>query len=254
MDTRFWGPSGWKLGHTIAYTYPLNPSLEDKHNYSNFFFLWQHILPCKYCRRSFRQYQRELPIEPFLESREKMAQWMYKMHNKVNAKLRKQGLLKEANPSFKSVNQKYKKLVQEKCQDTLLGWDFIYSIAFNYSEDNNFTVSKAFYYYQFFYYLGKVIPCMKYRQLYKKYFTRKELTKALISKDNLIKWLYQIHCQINHNFKKDNKDYEQLCHKYESFRSGCSKKTYKGKTCRSKTKSKSGKSKKTKRKLKRYIS
>ena len=29
MDTRYWGPDGWKLFHTIAMKYPLNPYEDD---------------------------------------------------------------------------------------------------------------------------------------------------------------------------------------------------------------------------------
>ena len=37
MDTKFWGPDGWKLLHSICEKYPENPKLRDKEIYSEFF-------------------------------------------------------------------------------------------------------------------------------------------------------------------------------------------------------------------------
>ena len=33
MDTKFWGPSGWKFLHLVAYTYPNNPTENNKITY-----------------------------------------------------------------------------------------------------------------------------------------------------------------------------------------------------------------------------
>ena len=51
MDTRFWGPDGWLLLHSIAQNYPSNPTKEDKYTYKHFFNSLKHVLPCIYCRR-----------------------------------------------------------------------------------------------------------------------------------------------------------------------------------------------------------
>ena len=59
-----------------------------------------------------------------------MQEWLYKMHNKVNGKLRRQGFLDTPNPSFKEVNEKYAACADVKCQ--LPGWDFIYSLVFSF--------------------------------------------------------------------------------------------------------------------------
>ena len=37
MDTRFWGPSGWKLLHGITSQYPIQPTEIDKAAYNIFF-------------------------------------------------------------------------------------------------------------------------------------------------------------------------------------------------------------------------
>ena len=100
MDTRFWGPDGWKLLHSIVEKYPLNPSITEQNTYKNFMNSLKHVLPCIYCRRSFHQYLNELPIHNKLEDRgfpldhrENLFRWIYLIHNKVNQKLRSQNLI-----------------------------------------------------------------------------------------------------------------------------------------------------------------
>jgi hypothetical protein len=45
------------------------------------------ILPCMYCRDSFKVFLTELPIEPFLIGRIELMYWLYLMKDKVNIKL-----------------------------------------------------------------------------------------------------------------------------------------------------------------------
>ena len=90
MDTKFWGSSAWKFLHTIVAIYPhtSSPTLSDKLMMRDFMQIVCDILPCKYCRASFTKYSQSLDITSYLESRELLMQWLYKMHNKVNKKLR----------------------------------------------------------------------------------------------------------------------------------------------------------------------
>jgi hypothetical protein len=96
MDTKFWGPPGWVFLHTITFNYPWkidpkNAEHRERKKYTRQLFEnLQYTLPCKYCRASFKQFLKELPIEPHLGSRRSLTRWLYEMHNKVNAKLRKQ--------------------------------------------------------------------------------------------------------------------------------------------------------------------
>jgi len=54
-------------------------------------------------------------LKPALKSRETLSKWLWRIHNKVNEKLRGQGLLKEANPSFASVKEVYYERVEAGC-------------------------------------------------------------------------------------------------------------------------------------------
>ncbi len=233
MDTRFWGPPGWKLLHQIAYQYPENPTPDEKLNYGIFYSNLGNVLPCKYCRNSFTKYHNNLPVHGFLDSREKLTEWVYLIHNKVNGKLRRQGFLDTPNPSFKEVNEKYAECADVKCQ--LPGWDFIYSLVFNYSVENP-PPQQASGYVTFFTYLGKVIPCPEYRKYYNDLFNKDPVENHLTTQDSLLKWLYNINCQINTKLNEKNKDFARLCSFYEGFKAGaCKKKSHKGKTCHKKT-------------------
>ena len=96
MDTKFWGPPGWVFLHTFTFNYPWKidhkkPEHRERKKYTKQLFEnLQFTLPCKHCRASFKQFLKELPIEPHLRSRRALTRWFYDMHNKVNAKLRKQ--------------------------------------------------------------------------------------------------------------------------------------------------------------------
>ena len=107
MDTKSWGPHGWFFLHTITFNYPDDPSEENKYYHKQLFLNFSETLPCKYCRNSYKKFVKELPIEPYLESKKLLAIWLYKIHNKVNDKLRNQGNNVNPNPSFEQVCKFY---------------------------------------------------------------------------------------------------------------------------------------------------
>jgi hypothetical protein len=131
MDTRFWGPSGWKLLHLIA-----AEPIENKCHaigIQKWFQLLEYVLPCKYCRASFHQYVRLQPLTlEIVMDNHAFGRWVYDIHNRVNDKLRGQGLLTTPNPSWKEVHEQYTALHKTLCDGTpLLGWDFLTSVAFS---------------------------------------------------------------------------------------------------------------------------
>lgn len=95
-NPRVWGPILWKKLHTITFKYPkvINPKNPDdvrlKKRVRKLFMDLKNTIPCKACRESYRRYIQELPIDGNLNSREKLSFWLYRIHNKVNAKLRRQ--------------------------------------------------------------------------------------------------------------------------------------------------------------------
>jgi hypothetical protein len=129
MDTRFWGPSGWALLHLIA----ADPTVKSRQKETQqFFTLLPFVLPCKYCRASLSDYYAIQPLTAeTLKDEVAFSRWLYDIHNRVNGKLRGQGLLTSPNPSWASVHAKYKKQQAGLCDSSpLLGWDFMTSVAF----------------------------------------------------------------------------------------------------------------------------
>ena len=58
MDTRFWGPSGWRLLHLITFA----TSDIDNDHLQLFFRNLPYVLPCKFCRASLTDYYAVDPI------------------------------------------------------------------------------------------------------------------------------------------------------------------------------------------------
>jgi hypothetical protein len=99
---------------------------------TEWFRLLEFVLPCKYCRASFHDYIELQPLTPaIIQDSTTFSRWLYDIHNRVNAKLRGQGLLSATDPSWPSVKAKYATMSQGLCKSPpLLGWDFMTSIAF----------------------------------------------------------------------------------------------------------------------------
>ena len=233
MDTRFWGPSGWKLLHLITYGYPQEPTLKDIQTYGLFFNSLKYILPCKYCRISLTKYYKQLPVEEHLESQDTLTLWIYNIHNKVNNKLRKQGLLKTPNPKKTEVDKMYAPLINTPCK--IPGWDFIYCMIFNFPKDkDDLPFDRLNGYITFFTYIGKVVPCKEYATEFIKVVKRDPFENNINSNKILINWLYRINCKIDSKMGNKNKKFKRLCTIYNSHKTkACSKKTHKGKsTCR----------------------
>ncbi|CAM9702540.1 unnamed protein product [Ectocarpus sp. 6 AP-2014] len=95
MQAAVWGPVGWKFLHCVAHGFPEDPVAFDATNgkqtgttaanYTRFFALVGHVLPCRYCRDSYQAYIAETP--PATSSRATLTKWLWDIHNKVNTKL-----------------------------------------------------------------------------------------------------------------------------------------------------------------------
>ena len=65
MQTIKWGPGLWTSIHCMSFNYPEKPSEEDKKLYSTFFNLLGEMLPCVYCRKSYKTYIKN-KVKPML--------------------------------------------------------------------------------------------------------------------------------------------------------------------------------------------
>jgi len=250
MDTKFWGPSGWKLLHLITFTYEPSHSKE----VGKFFELLPFVLPCKFCRASLTEYMDADPID--LKSRPALTKWLWRIHNKVNDKLRSQGLLHEPNPSFNTVKAVYEERVAQGCMRVEFeGWDFLFSVAENHpysrfskslpmegcpakesvlcEKDKNrwnmMSADERFNkYVEFWKSLGPVLP----QQWRDAWLSCSFQESALEKRTSLIRELWRIRCCMERSLELVNKDeFQSLCKKLVNHRSGCGKKK-RAKTCR----------------------
>jgi len=256
MDTRFWGPSGWRLLH-LTVASPLQERDEKKIN--EFFTILPYVLPCKFCRYSLSEYYEKRPVPHTFDE---MNKWLYYIHNDVNDKLRGQNLLKTPNPTFEEIDARYNQWVLMPCATTkMLGWDFLFSIA-------NTTPSKALssspmegaaehiknpadrnkwntmtykeripYVQKWWNLLTYVLPFEPWRKAWQK--AEKIYGKAPVSKGKktVLAWLYKMEQYICKTMSEDapHNSFDGLCKEVSAFSSGCGKVTGpRVKTCRAK--------------------
>ena len=262
MDTRFWGPSGWKMLHLITFDYKYSPTNAVK--YAQFFESLPYILPCKFCRASLTDYYRQYP---FLNTNETyvnmnpsldLKKWMYNIHNCVNNKLREQGLNPNPNPKFSDVKEFYDKWI--KCdwqQQVSTFWDFLFAVGYNHPKEstlhskpmpdcpkevykckdkceknkwNVLSLSDRLYWFRrFWLYLPAVLPAEIARRWEE---VEKKNPPTLGCRRSTLAWLWRMRCGLDTDFKDP---YTSICKKIATYSSDCGKKKQ-GITCRKQSK------------------
>lgn len=86
----FFGPSMWRTLHAVAFTYPNNPSEQERKNYIDFFRSVGNVIPCPSCGVHYRKYMDEHPLEA--DSKDSLSRWVYDLHQDVNKRSGKSGL------------------------------------------------------------------------------------------------------------------------------------------------------------------
>jgi len=89
VDISKWGPAGWDFMYAVAFAFPENPSKSDKQQITAFFNSVKCVLPCKSCQKHFKKYVEENPIELNNDSKSRVASWLLKLNNDVNARINK---------------------------------------------------------------------------------------------------------------------------------------------------------------------
>ena len=95
MNSSIWGPHAWHFIHAVSFTYPLQPTQQDRENYYEFFHSLSYVLPCGTCQEAYRQKLQKLNILEHLNSRELLIEFVIKLHNLVNKDLNKPLFSKE---------------------------------------------------------------------------------------------------------------------------------------------------------------
>lgn len=116
MRTTFWGPNAWNfLFASILGTYPENIDIKNKEHikikkeFKNLFISLGFVMPCIFCRESYKKFIKEMPIDSHLSGRIKLFYWLYKLKDKVNKKL-----IKQETECFKSEHDKLLKKLKDK--------------------------------------------------------------------------------------------------------------------------------------------
>lgn len=269
MDTRFWGPSGWRLLHLIAFAAPKLPQTQLR----TFFETLPYVLPCKFCRASLTDY---IAADPIPARANEYAHWLYRVHNRVNAKLRDQKLLDTQDPSWSEIQDRYTQWLAAPCSTRrMVGWDFLFSIAYTTPcaavasspmpgappeqtiktpelRNRWGTISRTerlSYMTTWWNTLPNVLPFPEWRAAWSKHVPQRPSLTA--GRRPVTIWLYKAEKAMCLALKEDSphNNFTGLCSELNTFSSGCGKRNLKAKTCRA-VKSHARKTLKTRRKTK----
>ena len=119
MNPKIWGSHAWIFLHSIAYSYPENPSKIEKNAIINFLLSLQHILPCKTCSELYKKDMKIMKlnnnsIQKASLNRNNLILWINEMHNKVNKNLNKKEWTDEEYEKYynrKEESQPYKYII-----------------------------------------------------------------------------------------------------------------------------------------------
>ncbi len=110
--TSIWGAAQWHMLHTISFNYPVNPTLQQKHQYRNYILSLQHVLPCGACRKNLTNNFKKLPLTmAHMKSRDTFSRYIYNLHEHVNKMLNK-----KSNLTYCDVRERYEHF-RARCTD-----------------------------------------------------------------------------------------------------------------------------------------
>jgi hypothetical protein len=97
----------WSSMFLVAAGFDLNPVSAKIKNpqYKSFFKSLGDVLPCFHCRKSFKIFYHELPIDDYLGKKNGLTLWVYKFKELVNNKLK--------NQEEEFLHDEYKKLLKK---------------------------------------------------------------------------------------------------------------------------------------------
>lgn len=87
-DVEQLGRSSWTLLHSIAASYPENPTNKQQADLKQFISLFGNFYPCWFCGEDFVKYSAK--NEPKVATQDDFGKWLCEAHNEVNTKLGKQ--------------------------------------------------------------------------------------------------------------------------------------------------------------------
>lgn len=82
INAELWGSQAWHFIHSVAITFPANPTETDKENYLQFFKSLENVLPCPFCAEHYKENMAKIP--PRFDNSKELFEWSVDMHNEVN--------------------------------------------------------------------------------------------------------------------------------------------------------------------------
>lgn len=92
-------------------------------------------------------------------------------------------------------------------------WTFLHTVTYNYPENPTEDDKRNFY--NFFDSLQNVLPCEKCKGHYKQNIQKYDLKKSLGSREDLVKWLIDLHNDVNRDNGKKVWSYSDVFNKYQ---------------------------------------
>jgi len=187
------------------------------------------ILPCRFCRESTLNFVTDHPLTKDTET----GRWLYEIHRKVNHKLTTQAntdptvILPDPDPTYDDVHAKYADLLKNK-PHAVPGRDFLFSIAYNYPETPDYddmNVQNIF-----LRTMKKSYPFPELRKVYVAYVDSHPI--MLESRSGYLHWMYGLLKRLSLKTKSPIRTFKGYSHHVAYYKSGCTKSTYHGKTCR----------------------
>lgn len=239
MQTIQWGPEGWVLFHVLPFYYAnKNPSINQKKRFKDFYVLLKDVLPCIYCRQSYKNFLEQIPIDKSLDGFLPLFNWTFKMHNLVNKKLRDQGYLEMPDPTLKEALDRFKifcvppnrenkrwHMDPKKWLNPTL--NFLATIVFNFDEKDADKVEGYKKLFKILPYLIQGPEMKELRSIIRDYPLD---TTSLGSQDAMIKWYYEIVQELIQRLGIDYLDpayktYDTYVDKFDSRRAKCKQKS-----------------------------
>ena len=116
----------WKILHTVAFS-DIDQIRSNKAHIIDFLGCLHEVLPCVYCRESFKIFMTQMPDVGETIDNGTLDRWMYDMHSRVNQKL---GV---NDPEYERVKKRYTIRPLQWCPGDV--WDLIALFGINYTPE-----------------------------------------------------------------------------------------------------------------------
>ena len=114
FDPTIWGPHYWFFLHTVAESYPHNPTSITKKKYYDLIINLPLFIPNEDIGNNFSNMLDKYPVSSYLDSRDSFVRWVHFVHNRMNTRLGKEEMSMEiALDRYRNLYRPKKILLQE---------------------------------------------------------------------------------------------------------------------------------------------